>query len=80
MQGSVNDDRLAIARNPSAFSYSSVMFNDILNNPTFKRYFINRYADLMNTIFLPSNMDAVMHSFKDSMAFDMSESFCKMGK
>lgn len=77
--GSVYDNRLAIARNPTAFSYSSVMFNAILNNPTFKRYFINRYADLINTIFLPSNVNAMMHSFKDTMAFDMNNHFAKWG-
>ena len=77
--GSSDDNRLAMARNPAAFSYSSEMFDAILNNPTYKRYFINRYADLINTIYLPSNVDAVMRSFKDSMSFDMNNHFAKWG-
>ena len=77
--GTQNDNRLAIARNPLAFSHSSEMFDAILKNPTYKRYFINRYADLMNTIFLPSNMNTIMHSLKDTMSFDMPAHFAKWG-
>ncbi len=79
LQGSVNDDRLEIARNPTASSYTSNMFDKILDNPTFKKYFINRYADLINTIFLPSEMLPIMHQFQDSMAYDMTRHFAKWG-
>ncbi len=79
LYGNVNDDRLAIARTPAAFSYSSRMFDAILNNPTYKRDFINRYADLLNTIFLPSNIDAYMKSFRDTMSYDMPAHFAKWG-
>lgn len=79
LYNSVNDNRLGIARNPAAFSYSSNIFRRILGNPTFRRYFINRYADLMNTIYLPANINAVMHSYKDSMEHDMPEHFAKWG-
>ena len=79
LQGSVNDNRLAIARNPAAFSHSSEMFDAMLNNPTFKRYFINRYADLINTNYLPSNVSNVLHQFQDSMSADMPAHFAKWG-
>ena len=75
----VNDDRLAIARDPSAFSYSANIFNALLYNPIYKRYFINRFADLMNTILKPSEMLPIMHQFQDSMAFDMNNHFAKWG-
>ncbi len=75
----VNDNRLGMARNPAAFCYSSNMFDAIVANPVFKRYFINRYADLMNTIFLPSSINAVMHSYKDTMAHDMQQHFATWG-
>ncbi|TAH40730.1 MAG: T9SS type A sorting domain-containing protein [Bacteroidetes bacterium] len=75
----VNDNRLGMARNPTAFSYSSKMFKAMLANPTFKRYFINRYADLMNTIYLPSSINSVMMSYRDSMAHDMQAHFAKWG-
>ncbi|MBP6335343.1 MAG: CotH kinase family protein [Bacteroidia bacterium] len=75
----VNDNRLGMARNPASFCYSSNMFDAMLGNPIFRRYFINRYADLMNTIYLPSSINAVMHSYKDSMAHDMQAHFAKWG-
>ncbi len=75
----VNTNNLGIARNPAAFSYSSEMFDAVLNNPTYKSYFINRYADLINTIYLPTNVAAVMKSFRDSMSFDMTNHFAKWG-
>jgi len=77
--GSTQENRLAMARNPMANSNSSNMFDAILENPTFKKYFINRYADLINTIYQPSNVNAMMHQFKDSMAFDMTFHFNKWG-
>jgi len=79
LKNSVTDNRLAMARNPIEFSHSSEMFDAMLANPTFKRYFINRYADLINTIFLPSNIDDIVHQFQDSMAPDMTEHFVKWG-
>jgi len=75
----VNDNRLGMARNPTAFCYSSNMFRSMLANPTFKKYFINRYADLMNTIYLPSAIDGVMKSYRDTMAHDMQAHFAKWG-
>jgi hypothetical protein len=50
-----------------------------LRNARFKREFINRYADLINTIFLPNQMFPIMHQFQDSMAYDMPEHFAKWG-
>ncbi len=79
LKGDVTDNRLAMARNPIAFSHSSEMFDAILKNPTYKRDFINRYCDLMNTIFLPANANSVMRSYKDSMSYDMPEHFAKWG-
>ncbi len=79
LKGSVNDNRLSIAINPVAFSYSSEMFDAITDNPTFKKYFINRYADLINTIYLPSNVQDEIDHFQDSTAFDMVDHFAKWG-
>ena len=79
LYGTQDDNRLSMAINPIAFSHTSEMFDAILKNPTFKRNFINRYADLMNTVFLPSNINSVMHSLKDTMSFDMPAHFAKWG-
>ncbi len=73
------ENRLQKALHPIAISYTSNLFNRFLSNPRVKREFINRYADLMNTIFLPSQMFPIMHQFQDSMAYDMPQHFAKWG-
>ncbi|MBK8365312.1 MAG: CotH kinase family protein [Bacteroidetes bacterium] len=73
------ENRLSKAIHPTARSYSSQLFNGFLRNAKFKREFINRYADLINTIFLPNEMFPIMHQFQDSMAYDMPEHFAKWG-
>ena len=77
--GSASDNRLAIAINPTATCNSSKIFKAMLNNSQFKREFINRYADLINTIYKPSAMLGVMHQFQDSMSYDMTKHFAKWG-
>ena len=79
LKGSVTDNRLSQAINPAAFSYSSQMFRSVLNNTTIKRNFINRYADLINTIYKPWYMINVMNEFRDSMVYDMPEHFAVWG-
>ncbi|MBK8587425.1 MAG: hypothetical protein IPN88_19305 [Bacteroidetes bacterium] len=56
--GSVSNNMLGTARNASPHNYNSDIFDAFTQNPTYKRYFINRYADLINTVFLPSNIQA----------------------
>ncbi len=73
------ENRLSKALHPTATCYSSNLFNGFLRNSKFKIDFINRYADLINTTFLPSNMLPIMHQFQDSMAYDMPEHFAKWG-
>ena len=79
LKGSVNDNRLQMARYPNSPNHNSDIFNSVLDNPTFKNYFINRYADLINTIYLPTNVENEMKQFRDSMAFDMVAHFAKWG-
>ncbi|MFM2207075.1 MAG: hypothetical protein RL213_1050 [Bacteroidota bacterium] len=78
---SVTQDRLSLARVPvpPAFSYSSEIFDTILYNPTFRRYFINRYADLMNSTFLRDSLNPVLSSYSDSIAPDLPEQFLRWG-
>ncbi len=79
LNGDVHDNRIRMARDPIEFSHSSNIFDAMLDNPKFKRYFINRYADLMNTIYQPSNVQEAMKHFRDSMAYDMTAHFAKWG-
>ena len=79
MYGSVSDDILSIALNPSPHNYNSDIFQRLLMNPKYRNYFINRYADLVNTIWQPSNVLSVINSYKDSMRYDMHFQFDKWG-
>ncbi len=40
-----------------------ILLRNMWPNEAYKRYFVNRYADLMNTCFLPSHVHAVVDSF-----------------
>jgi len=51
--GSIYDNYIESARNPGFPSVHSELFDHVLNNAPFRRRFINRYADLVNTIFQP---------------------------
>ncbi|HRH67119.1 MAG TPA: CotH kinase family protein, partial [Bacteroidia bacterium] len=77
--GSVSNDMLGTALNPSPHNYNSDIFQKLVQNPAYKRYFINRYADLINTIWLPSNVQAMAYLFRDSLRKDMHFQYEKWG-
>ncbi|MCH1583722.1 MAG: CotH kinase family protein, partial [Flavobacteriales bacterium] len=54
---SVNDNFIDWARNPNYPTVHSNMFDKVLLNNTFRLRFINRYADLINTMFQPLNFN-----------------------
>ncbi|MEO8086032.1 MAG: CotH kinase family protein, partial [Bacteroidota bacterium] len=74
-----SDNTLVRARRPNSANPFSGMFDKLLTNPQFKQYFINRYADLINTLFLPTNMLNQKNAIKDSINADMPRSFTKYG-
>lgn len=49
----------------------SEILRALLTNPDFKNYFINRFADLMNTIYTPANYAAVMDSIVNVLQPEM---------
>ncbi|GAB3019197.1 CotH kinase family protein [Spirosoma pulveris] len=53
----------------------TLFFRRLLDIPEFKRYFINRFADLLNTTFLPSRTTGLLTSFKDEYQPHMQEHF-----
>ncbi len=65
---STNDLHRVIVQNDN---YHSVIFSKLLENQQFRDYFVNRYADLINTIFLPANLKALAYAFKDSLYNEM---------
>ncbi|ESU30004.1 hypothetical protein FLJC2902T_04920 [Flavobacterium limnosediminis JC2902] len=52
---------------------STVILRSLLVNPTFKNDFINRFADLMNTYFLPSRFIAVSTAMKNRILPEIQE-------
>lgn len=79
LNGSVTNNMLKTALNPSPHNYNADLFRNFTQNPTYKRYFINRYADLINTIFLPSNIQKEAYLLRDSMKFDYHFQYQKWG-
>lgn len=74
-----SDNTLTRARRPNASNPFSTVFDKLLSNTQYKQYFINRYADLLNTIFLPTNVLNMKNSIKDSINASMPRSFAKYG-
>ncbi|MEI6766400.1 MAG: lamin tail domain-containing protein [Bacteroidota bacterium] len=64
-------DKLSEAVNTTLTNDHSTMLKKLLQNNEFKTYFINRYADLINTIFLPANMNQLINGMRDSIAAEM---------
>ncbi len=60
-------------------NYHSYLFRSLLENTTFRNYFTNRYADLINTIFEPGNFKELAYKFRDSIASEMPRHFAKWG-
>ena len=79
LNGTVTNNMLRTALNPSPHNYNADLFRNFTQNPTYKRYFINRYADLINTIFLPSNIQKEAYLLRDSIKFDYHFQYQKWG-
>lgn len=77
--GSVTLNMLNTALYANPQNYQSELFYKLCQNPVFKNYFINRYADLMNTIFLPSSINAMVDTFTNQLKYDQHLWFEKWG-
>ena len=77
--GAVSTDFLDIAINPVTVNPHSTMLSGLLANSEFKNYFVDRYADLMNTIFLPSTMQQNADAMHDEMLPEMPRHFTRWG-
>lgn len=61
-------DKLSVAMNPPTATPHADIFRGLLENSGFRQYFINRYADLINTLYQPQYMFAMVEDMKDSIA------------
>lgn len=51
------------------------IYNGLIQNPEFKNYFINRYADLMNTTFQTDSYQGIVDSMHNELLTDLPRSF-----
>lgn len=77
--GAASTDFLDVAINPVTTNPHSTMLSGLLANTEFKNYFVDRYADLMNTIFLPSTMQQNADVLHDEMLPEMARHFTRWG-
>lgn len=62
-----------------SLSYLAIFYQELLENKNFRRLYINRFADLMNTIFLPAEYMSVFDSLKAEMEPEMYRHCQKWG-
>jgi hypothetical protein len=77
--GSFTTDMLDVAIHPTTANPHSLILASLLNNSNFKNYFVNRYADLMNTSLLPSNYQETAEAFETEMLPEMNRHFALWG-
>jgi len=56
-------------------SPNEAIFANLLANPEFKNHFINRFADLLNSVFLPEHFLSVVNSTFDEVTPYLAENF-----
>lgn len=57
-----------------------IIFKKLLENNSFKKYFINRYADLFNSAFSEKNLMSLLDSTSSNIQPEISAHFSKWGK
>ncbi|MDY0089278.1 MAG: CotH kinase family protein [Flavobacteriaceae bacterium] len=78
MAGSYEHNTLAFATEPDGSSYpnpawATLLFRRMLENDDFKLYFINRFADLLNTTFIPERLESIFYNMKNTISEEFPE-------
>ncbi len=68
-------NQLRMVMNPPTANPHSQMLSAMVTNDTFREYFINRYADLINTAFYNQNMLRTTEKFYSEMLPEMNRDF-----
>jgi hypothetical protein len=70
----VTKDNLARATNTGgANTWATLLLRRLFLNPTFKQQFITRFADLLNSTFLPANTAKVINYYREQIAPEIPE-------
>lgn len=62
------------------YSFQSIMFNKLVQNMEFRNQFINRYADLLNTIFTPAYSKNFIYAMHNNINPEMERHFERWGE
>jgi len=57
-----------------------IILKKLLTNVTFKNYFVNRYADLINTAFSPKEVTQMLDTVKANISADLPKHFARWGR
>jgi hypothetical protein len=77
--GTSDEDHLNKTIDPPTDNPHSSMLKSLLENAEFRDYFVNRYADLMNTMFQPAEMRQNANKMRDEMHPEMERHFNRWG-
>jgi hypothetical protein len=70
--GNASINMLDRAINPAKSNPHSVMLKQLLKNTGFRNYFVNRYCDLLNTIYLPDKFKITADNLHNEMLPEMA--------
>jgi uncharacterized repeat protein (TIGR02543 family) len=75
---SYNHNTLAFATDPNGPGWpnppwSTFLLRNLLTNPEFEQYFITRFADLLNTTFIPERTIEIINNIKEKLEPEMPE-------
>lgn len=73
------DNYINLTRNPSYPNAFSQIFDRTLNNIDIRNYFVNRFADLINTIYKQENMEAIAYTMRDSIISEIPHQLSAWG-
>jgi hypothetical protein len=62
-----------------SYDYTSLLFSNLLKNEGYRRYFINRYADLLNTTLTSENFNQILWRVRDTIDAEMPRHFKRWG-
>jgi len=84
LSGGYDNDTLAFATSTSASNWpnphwTTFLFRKLLENATFRRDFINRYCDLLNTAFVPDRVVGVIDAMQDTIADEIGRHAVRWG-
>ncbi len=69
------EDKLGETLNPAVATIHSTIFGKMLQNNEFRQYFVNRYADLINTTFKPANLLSLSQQMRETIEPEMARAW-----